>query len=113
MVKKEIFKKLLSLSKKHLHLVADENWEEWERVADQKEKLYRKLGQLPVESVDDKEMEIISEIRKLEEETKKELDKKRDEVKQRLLKINRTKSGLKGYREATKKVSGRRLGLKG
>ena len=112
MNKKAIVKKLLSLSKTHLHLVAGENWEEWESVADQKGDLYKKLKRLNNRSLHEEEKKVFFEIEKLEEQTKEELNKKRNEAEQELGKINRAKDAVKGYRKANKKGSGLHFDLK-
>jgi len=104
---KEILKNLLSLSMTHLQLAFEENWVKWEQVANRKEYLYGELEQLKNMPLDDGYRETIREIKRLEEQTKEQIDRKKKETKLELEGIKRAKGGLKGYRRASKDNSGR------
>lgn len=113
MNRKNIARELLLLSRRHLQLAEEENWNAWEVVAGQKEELYRELQQLKDPSLDTYEKAVLFEISALEEQLKEKLNKKRDEARQALVKINRFKSGLQSYRQVKKKGSGRHFCIKG
>ncbi len=104
---KDILKNLLSLSRTHLQLAFEENWEKWEQVANRKEYLYGELERLKDMPLDDGYREAIREIKRLEEQTKEQIDRKKKETKLELEGIKRVKGALKGYRQAGKNNSGR------
>ena len=108
-----IWQELLVLSKRHLKLLAEEEWKEWEEVSHRKEELYKELGLLGAETVDREEKDIRYEIQTLEEQAKAELMRKRDETKQELIKINQGKSWIKSYSRVNKKALERHFSIKG
>ena len=111
--RKLIWQELLVLSKRHLKLLAEEEWKEWEKVSHQKEELYKELGLLETGTVDREDKDIRDEIQTLEEQAKAELMRKRDETKQELIKINQGKSWIKSYSRVNKKAPERHFSIKG
>jgi len=104
---KEILKNLLSFSRTHLQVAFEEKWGKWEQVANRKEYLYGALEKFKNMPLDDADREAIREIKRLEEQTKKQIHRKRKETKLELEGIKRVKGALKGYRRASKDNSGR------
>jgi hypothetical protein len=111
--RKKIIEKLLQLSIEHLNMTIEGNWEAWERVADQKEDLYKKLQQLKGTPVDRDEEEMLMSINAVEEKARQQLVKERDETKQELMRIDRFKCGMQGYRHLGRKSSGKHFCIKG
>ena len=108
-----IWQELLVLSKRHLKVLAEEDWKEWEEVSHQKEELYKELGSLGAGTVAREEKEIFDEIQTLEKQAKAELMLKRDETKQELIKISQGKSWIKSYSRVNKKAPERHFSIKG
>ena len=108
-----IWQELLVLSKRHLKLLVEEEWKEWEEVSHQKEELYKELGLLGIGTEDSEEKDIRDEIQTLEEQAKAELMRKRDETKQELIKISQGKIKIKSYSRVNKKPSERHFSIKG
>ena len=104
---KEILRNLVSLSKIHLQLAFEENWGKWEQVANRKEYLYGELEPLKNMPLDDEYGEAVREIKRLEEQTKEQIDRRKKETKLELEGVKRVKGALKGYRQAGKDNSGR------
>ena len=100
MKKTRVLENLLSLCRRHLQLVIEENWEEWESAVTQKQILYGRLEQLKDMPLSDGDEELLFEIKRLEGQTNQKLRSKRKETKQKIGRINRVKAVLKGYEKA-------------
>lgn len=107
-----LLNQLLSFSQKHLSLLNEEAWEEWEAVAREKTDLCRRLSQLNDKSLDEGEKQILSAIEEFESKTRDELERKKNESREELAKIKRAKEAWKGYRGSAKRSSSRRFDLK-
>ena len=110
--KKGVLLRLFSLSKRHLRLVHEEDWEQWEMVITAKKGLYRDLEELIDRPLDEEENQILHAIKKIEEKTKHELERKRNVAGQKIARINRTKTAMRGYRQANRKSFSRHFGIR-
>ena len=96
-------KYLLDLSRKHLILTNNENWNQWELVAGQKEDLYKKIISLRGRSIDENEKKMLAEIKTLEARIIEQIDKKRNKIKKELDHVKNSKIAIKYYHKADKK----------
>jgi hypothetical protein len=100
---------LLDLSRIHLQLTREENWDRWEDIASKKEALHRKMTASG--TVIDKNSQTVLEISKLEKELFDLIKQKRDEVKTRLLEVRRSKKAISVYKKAGLKKGNYHLGI--
>ncbi len=111
----DILKALLDLSEKHLQHLLDENWDkdwdEFERMDSKKRKLCKGLLLFDGHVFDQNENEIICRIEQLEQKTKEELGKKRNIIKQELIRINKGSGALKGYKKTNETSARRGFGI--
>jgi hypothetical protein len=96
-----ILKKILALSKRHLQLTIEEDWEQWEKVACQKEALFRKI-KASGEKTNQDSITII-EIKRLDLEQRDIIEKKRADTKKELSEVRRGKNALKTYGRTNRK----------
>ena len=96
-----ILKKILEVSKKHLQLTIEEDWEQWEKVACQKEKLFRK-AKVSGEKINQDSLTVI-EIKRLDLKQRNIIEKKRADTKKELNEVRRGKNALKTYSRTNRK----------
>jgi len=92
-----VLEKLLSLSRQHLRLTLDEQWESWEDLAEQKRKLYGGLRVFDDISRDMGGSELIRQIQALEAKTVDALKEKKEETLFELKQIRGRKHVVSGY----------------
>lgn len=107
MEREALIQKLLVLSEQHHKVAVEENWEQWERIMREKERLWKRLAGIHSGLHAEREMTPLQEIAQWEERTSKELAEKCEETKRELLRIKRLKDALKGYRMANTQGSPR------
>ena len=113
MDRKDIIKELLDLSKVHLKATMEEDWAIWERTIRQKEVVYREAERLFKEGIlQEEEEKLLHEISTLEDRTKNELLRKRDETGKAILHGKLTRAGLRSYKQGQQKPDRRRLSIK-
>jgi len=96
-----ILKKILELSKRHLQLTIEEDWEKWEKVACQKEELFRRV-KASGEKINQDSITVI-EIIRLDLEQRDIIEKKRADTKKELREVRRGKNALKTYGRTNRK----------
>jgi hypothetical protein len=107
MEREALIQKLLVLSEKHHHVAVEENWEQWERIMREKERVWKSLAGLHSGLNAEREVKPLQAIAQWEERTRKELTQKCEETKGELMRIKRLKEALKGYRMANAQDSPR------
>ena len=112
MDKEHILLTLLSLSRSHHRFALEERWEQWEIVADQKEELLGKIEEAGKNGWNTEERRILADIANLEEQTTSELQKKRRDTRDRLIRVNRVKRAMKGYGKFESRGPGRHFAIK-
>lgn len=100
MEQEALIRKLLALSEKHYQMAVEENWEQWERIMREKEKVWKRLEDLRSGRRAAHEENALQEIARWEGKTREELVQKYEETKKELVKIKRLKDAFKGYRLA-------------
>jgi hypothetical protein len=112
MERRGILKQLLTLSRDHYRLVVEERWDQWESVAEKKEELVRCLDKAGPTDPDDAEALLLAEIAGWERQTENELRKRKQETRERLIRVKRARLALKDYGKATRGHSGPHFGIR-
>ena len=112
MDKQRLLRALLALSRAHHRLTIEERWEPWEAVAGRKEALYRRIHANCATAWNGEARQVLADIASLEEQTRSELDRKRIDARDRLLRVNRTRRALKGYAKPESTRPGGRFGIR-
>lgn len=94
----DILDKLVELSYEHIRLVADERWDEWEKIAEIKIELYDILINKCGSPLSLREEELLSDVNKLEKRTGDLIIKKRNDTKEELKNVSGIKNAIKGYK---------------
>jgi len=101
--------RLLELSRTHLQLAREENWDRWEDVASKKEALHKKIKASG--TVIDKNSQTVLEIKNLEKELLDIIKQKRDEVRAKLSEVKRSQKAINLYNKTGEKKGGYHLGI--
>jgi hypothetical protein len=112
MDRKAILDDLLSLSKRHLALLREEDWEAWEATAALKKQKYRCLLAATEGKGGLEEEKMVAAIRGLEETARKELEEKREWVRRELREVLEEEKGVLGYGRMAKKNARGHLSIK-